>query len=104
MDSITVTIISFFLLFLLGFLVNYLFKPDIRRAATHVVFFSFAVLLIFSSLKMLYTGEMGSFSSQEGEIKIFMGTHPLQFWGSLIFQLSLGCFMLYALFLKTRNK
>jgi hypothetical protein len=52
---------------------------------------------------MLYTGEMGSFSTQEGEVKIFAGTQPLQFWGSLIFKLSLGSFILYALFLKTKK-
>jgi hypothetical protein len=52
---------------------------------------------------MLYTGEMRSFSTQEGEIKIFMETQPLQFWGSLIFKLSLGSFILYALFLKTKK-
>ncbi|MGC5075357.1 hypothetical protein, partial [Escherichia coli] len=67
------------------------------------VFLAFAVLLIFSSFKMLYTGEMRSFSTQEGEIKIFMETQPLQFWGSLIFKLSLGSFILYALFLKTKK-
>ncbi len=67
------------------------------------MFLAFAVLLIFSSFKMLYTGEMRSFSTQEGEIKIFMETQPLQFWGSLIFKLSLGSFILYALFLKTKK-
>ena len=58
---------------------------------------------IFSSFKMLYTGEMGSFSTQEGEVKIFAGTQPLQFWGSLIFKLSLGSFIFYALFPKIKK-
>lgn len=69
-----------------------------------MVFFAFAVLLIFSSFKMLYTGEMGTFNVQEGEVKILMKTHPLQFWGSLIFKFSLGGFMIYVLFLKIRKK
>jgi hypothetical protein len=44
------------------------------------MFFAFAVLLIFSSFKMLYTGEMATFNIQEREVKIFMETHPPQFW------------------------
>ena len=84
-------------------MVNYLHFPNLRKNAINYVFLAFAVLLIFSSFKMLYTGEMRSFSTQEGEIKIFMETQPLQFWGSLIFKLSLGSFILYALFLKTKK-
>ena len=91
------------ILILVGFMVNYLHFPNLRKNAINYVFFAFAVLLIFSSFKMLYTGEMRSFSTQEGEIKIFMETQPLQFWGSLIFKLSLGSFILYALFLKTKK-
>jgi len=68
------------------------------------MFFLFAVLLIFFSFKMLYTGEMTTFNVQEGEVKIFMGTHPLEFWTSLIFKFSLGSFIIYALFLKIRKK
>ncbi len=44
------------------------------------------------------------FNVKEGEVKILMKTHPLQFWGSLIFKFSLGSFMIYALFLKLRKK
>ena len=84
-------------------MVNYLHFPNLRKNAINYVFLAFALLLIFSSFKMLYTGEMRSFSTQEGEIKIFMETQPLQFWGSLIFKLSLGSFILYALFLKTKK-
>ena len=91
------------ILILVGFMVNYLRFPNLRKNAINYVFLAFAVLLIFSSFKMLYTGEMRSFSTQEGEIKIFMETQPLQFWGSLIFKLSLGSFILYALFLKTKK-
>ncbi len=91
------------ILILVGFLANYLQFPGFRKNAINYVFFAFAVLLIFSSFKMLYTGEMGSFSTQEGEVKIFAGTQPLQFWGSLIFKLSLGSFIFYALFPKIKK-
>ncbi len=44
------------------------------------------------------------FDMQKGEVKINMSTQPLQFWGSFIFKLSLGGFMLYALIVKIKNK
>ena len=91
------------ILILVGFLANYLRFPNLRKNVINYVFFAFAVLLIFSSFKMLYTGEMGSFSTQEGEVKIFAETQPLQFWGSLIFKLSLGSFIFYFLFLKMKK-
>jgi hypothetical protein len=53
---------------------------------------------------MFYTGEMATFNIQEQEIKIFMGTHPPQFWGSLVFKISVGGFIIYVLFLKIRRK
>jgi hypothetical protein len=104
MDLTTFTTASVVVILLLGFLVNYLLEPDIRKSSLNMVFFAFAVLLIFSSFKMLYTGEMGAFNVQEGDVKILMKTHPLQFWGSLIFKFSLGSFMIYVLFLKIRKK
>lgn len=104
MNLITFTATSVVIIVLLGFSVNYLHDPDIRKTATNIVFFAFAALLIFSCFKMVYTGEMGSFNIQEGEMKISMVTHPLQYWGSLTFKLSLGGFILYALFLKIKKK
>jgi hypothetical protein len=103
MDPTTFTTVSFFVLVLLAFLVNYLLNPNIRKSALYVVYFTFAIILIFSSFKMLYTGEMGSFNIQKGEVKILMETHPLQFWGSMIFKLSLGGFILYSLFLRIKK-
>ncbi len=103
MDVTTFTTVSVVLIILLGFSVNYLHEPNIRKSIVNTVFFAFAILLIFSSFKMLYTGEMGTFNVQEGEGKILMGVHPLQFWGSFIFKISLGSFMLYALFLKLKK-
>ena len=103
MDLTTFTTVSVVLIILLGFTVNYLNEPNIRKSIVNTVFFAFAILLIFWSFKMLYTGEMGTFNAHQGEVKIFMRTHPLQFWGSFIFKLSLGGFMLYALFLKLKN-
>ena len=95
---------SVVVILLLGFVVNYLLEPDIRKSSINIVFFAFAILLIFSSFKMLYTGEMKSFNVQEGEVKILMGTHPFEFWGSLIFKSSLGGFILYVLFLKIKKR
>ena len=104
MNLTTLIISGVVLIAVLGFLVNYLHEPDIRKTAANVVFFAFAVLLIFSSFKMLYTGEIRSFNPRDGEVKMLMETHPFQFWGRLVFKISLGGFMLYGLFLKTRKK
>ena len=104
MDLITFTTLSFLVIVVLAFLVNYLFEPSIRKSATNIVYFGFAVIMIFSSFKMLYMGEMGSFNIQEGEVKILMDTHPLQFFGSFIFKLSLGGFILYSLFLRIKKR
>jgi hypothetical protein len=104
MDLSTLATVEVVVVLLLGFLVNYLFEPDIRKSSANMVFLAFAVLLIYSSFKMLYTGEMATFNVQEGEVKIFMGTHLLEFWASLIFKFSLGSLIIYALFLKIRKK
>ncbi|MBC8285942.1 MAG: hypothetical protein H8E42_00560 [Nitrospinae bacterium] len=104
MELSTFTTVGIAVILLLGFLVNYLLEPNIRKSAANMVFFAFATLLIFSSFRMLYTGEMGTFNAQKGEVKILMETHPMQFWGSLVFKLSLGGFMLYALFLKLKKR
>ena len=104
MDLITFTTVSFLVIVVLAFLVNYLFEPSIRKSATNIVYFGFAVIMIFSSFKMLYMGEMGSFNIQEGEVKILMDTHPQQFFGSFIFKLSLGGFILYSLFLRIKKR
>jgi hypothetical protein len=104
MNLTPLTTSGIIVIILLAIVVNYLHEPNIRKTATNIVFFMFAALLIFSSFKMLYSGEMGSFNIKEGEVKIFMETHPLQFWGSFIFKLCLGGFMFYALFLKIKIK
>ena len=103
MDTTTFATTGIIILVLVLFLANYLHFPDLRKNAINYVFFAFAALLIFSSFKMLFTGEMGSFNTQEGEVKIFAATQPLQFWGSLIFKMSLGGFILYSLYLKTKK-
>lgn len=104
MDLTTLVTVCVVLALLLGFLVNYLHEPDFRKGSVNMVFFVFALLLFFSSFKMLYTGEMGTFSFQEGEVKVLMKSHPLEFWGGLIFKLSLGSFIIYMLFLKIIKK
>jgi hypothetical protein len=104
MDLFTFTTISFLVIAFLAFLVNFLFEPSIRKSATYIIYFVFAAILIFSSFKMIYTGEMGSFNVQEGEVKISLASDPLQFLASFVFQLSLGGFILYSLFLKIKKK
>jgi hypothetical protein len=64
---------------LLGFLVNYLLETDIRKSFTNMVFFAFAIILVFSSFKMLYTEEMAMFNVQGGYVKILMETYFLKF-------------------------
>ena len=104
MELNTLATIGILVALLLGFLVNYLHEPDFRQGSVNMVFFAFAILLIFSSFKMLYTGEMGAFNFKEGEVKILMKTHPLEFWGNLIFKLSFAAFIVYMLFLKITKK
>ena len=101
LNPLTSAVIVFIVLLVI--LVNSLHAPRVRKAATNIVFFGFAALLIFSSFKMLYLGEMGTFSMQQGEIKISMKSDPLQFWGSFIFELCLGGFIFYSLFLKLKK-
>ena len=64
---------------LLGFLVNYLLEPEIRKSSANMVFFAFAVLLIYFSFKMLYAGEMATFNVQGGNVEILRETYPLKF-------------------------
>ncbi len=89
---------------LLGFSVNYLLEPDIRQTSLNFVLLAFGALLIYSSFRSLYLGEMGTFTPQEGEIKIFMDKNPLRFWGSWIFKISLGGFILNFLYNKSKQK
>ena len=103
MDTTTFITVGIVIFILLGFLANYLHFPDRQKSVLNYLFFAFAALLIFSSFKMLYTGEMKSFNIQEGEVKILMETQPLQFWASLVFKLSLGSFILYALSVKIKK-
>jgi hypothetical protein len=51
MDLITIANLDVIVL-LLGFLVNYLLEPEIRKIAANMVFFPFAVLLILYGFKM----------------------------------------------------
>ena len=76
MNLTPLTTSGIIVIILLAIVVNYLHEPNIRKTSTNIVFFAFAALLIFSSFKMLYTGEMGSFNIKDGEVKIYMGTQP----------------------------
>ncbi len=102
MDTLTVVAVT--LILLLGFSVNYLLDPDIRQTALNFVLWAFGALLIFSSFKSLYLGEMSTFTASEGEIKILMDKNPWRFWGSWIFKMLLGGFILNFLYNKTKHK
>ncbi len=102
MDTLTVVAVTIILL--LAFSVNFLLDPDIRQTSLNFVLWAFGALLIFSSFKSLYLGEMSTFTASEGEIKILMDKNPWRFWGSWIFKMLLGGFILYFLYNKTRHK
>ena len=100
----TLTVIAVTMILLLGFSVNYLLDTDIRKTALNFVLLVFGALLIFSSFKSLYLGQMSTFTANEGEIKILMDKNPWRFWGSWIFKMSLGSFILHFLYNKTKQK
>lgn len=102
MDTLTVVAVTIILL--LGFSVNFLLDPDIRQSSLNFVLLAFGAILIFSSFKSLYMGEMSTFTASEGEVKILMDKNPWRFWGSWIFKMSLGSFILYFLYNKIRQK
>ncbi|GIS84221.1 MAG: hypothetical protein CM1200mP16_05210 [Nitrospina sp.] len=102
MDTLTVVAVT--IIILLGFSVNYLLDPDIRQTALNFVLWIFGALLIFSAVKSFYLGEMSTFTASEGEVRILMDKHPLRFWGSWIFKVILGSFILYFLYNKSNQK
>ncbi|MEK9629819.1 MAG: hypothetical protein VW455_12470, partial [Nitrospinota bacterium] len=81
-----------------------LLDPDIRQTSLNFVLWAFGALLVFSSFKSLYLGEMTTFTANEGEIKILMDKNPWRFWGSWVFKMSLGSFILYFLYSRNRRK
>ncbi|MBC8283764.1 MAG: hypothetical protein H8E32_08125 [Nitrospinae bacterium] len=102
MDTLTVVAVTIILL--LGFSVNYLLDPDIRQTALNFVLWAFGSLLIFSALKSFYLGEMSTFTPGEGEVKILMDINPWRFWGSWIFKVLLGSYIMYFLYNKYKQK
>ena len=100
----TLTIVAVTLVVVLGFSVKYLFDPDIRQTALNFVFCAFGALLIFSAVKSFYLGEMSTFTASEGEVKILMDKNPFRFWGSWVFKVVLGSFILYFLYNKSKQK
>ena len=99
----TLTIVAVTIIILLGFSVNYLLDPDIRKTALNFVLWIFGTLLIFSAVKSFYLGEMSTFTASEGEVKILMDKNPLRFWASWIFKVLLGSFILYFLYNKSKQ-
>jgi len=102
MDTLTVVAVTMILL--LGFSVNFLLDPDIRQTSLNFVLWAFGALLIFSSFKSLYLGEMSTFTASEGEVKILMDKNPWRFWGSWVFKMLLGGYIFYFLYNKIRQK
>ncbi len=104
MDTLTLAVVAVILIFFLGLSGKYLLDPDLRQTAFNFVLWIFGALLIFSSFKSLYLGEMTTFTAREGEIKILMGKNPWRFWGSWAFKMVLGSFILYFLYNKRKQK
>ncbi|MBN4077794.1 hypothetical protein JYT29_00500 [Nitrospina gracilis] len=104
MDTLTFIVVAVALILLIALSSHYLLAPDLRQTAFNFVLWAFAVLLIFSSFKSLYVGEMSTFTASEGEVKILMDKNPWRFWGSWIFKMLLGSFILYFLYNKRKQK
>ena len=102
MDTLTVVAVT--IIIILGFSVNYLLDPDIRQTSMNLVLWAFSALLIFSCIKSLYLGEMSTFTTSEGEIKILMDQNPWGFWGRWVFKMLLGGSILYVLYRRNRHK
>jgi hypothetical protein len=104
MNALTFAIIAVTLIFFLGLSGKYLLDPDLRQTAFNYVLWAFGALLIFSSCKSLYLGEMTTFTASEGEIKILMDKNPWRFWGSWLFKMTLGSFILSFLYNRRKQK
>ncbi len=104
MDTMTFIIAAIALILLIALSSHYLLDPDLRQTAFNFVLWVFAALLIFSSFKSLYVGEMNTFTASEGEVKILMDKNPWRFWGSWIFKMLLGSFILHFLYNNRKQK
>ena len=104
MDTLTFIVAAVALILLIALSSHYLLDPDLRQTAFNFVLLAFAALLIFSSFKSLYVGEMNTFTASEGEVKILMDKNPWRFWGSWIFKILLGSFILNFLYNKRKHK
>ena len=104
MDTLTIIVTAVALILPIALSSHYLLDPDLRQTAFNYVLWTFAALLIFSSFKSLYLGEMNTFTASEGEVKILMDKNPWRFWGTWIFKMLLGSFILYFLYNKMKQK
>jgi hypothetical protein len=83
MDTLTFIVAAVALILLIALSYHYLLAPDFLQMAFNFVLLTFAVLLIFSSFKSLYVGELNTFTASEGEVKILMDKNSWRFWGKL---------------------
>lgn len=104
MDTLTLIVAVVVLILIIALSSHYLLDSDLRQTAFNFVLWAFAALLIFSSFKSLYVGEMNTFTASEGEVKILMDKNPWRFWGSWIFKMILGSFILHFLYNKRKQK
>ena len=104
MDTLTFLVDTVALILLIALSSNYLLDSDLRQTAFNFVLLAFTALLICSSFKSLYVGEMNTFTASEGEVKILMDKNPWRFFGSWILKILLGSFILHFLYNKRKQK
>ena len=104
MDTLTFLVVAVALILLIALSFHYLLDPDLRQTAFNFVLLAFSALLICSSFKSLYVGEMNTFTASEGEVKILMDKNPWRFLGSWLFKILLGSFILHFLYNKRKQK
>ena len=104
MDTLTFLVVAVTLILLIPLSFHYLLDPDLRQTAFNFMLLAFTALLIYSSFKSLYVGEMNTFTASEGEVKILMDKNPWRFFGSWILKILLGSFILHFLYNKRKQK
>ena len=104
MDTLTFIVVAVAIILLIVLSSHYPMDPDLRQTAFNFVLLAFAALLICSSFKSLYVGEMNTFTASEGEVKILMDKNPSRFLGSWIFKMLLESFILHFLYNKREQK
>ena len=82
MHTLTFIVVAVAIILLIALISHYPMDLDLRQTAFNFVLLAFTALLICSSFKSLYVGEMNTFTASEGEVKILMDKNPWHFLGS----------------------